>query len=332
MNRPLIELYTSGEYNRDSRNGIAEDEGTVSNVFRHIPGQRNMALRSGKSYAKTVLEQFLDRDLVRDQAVVLEIGGGEGHFADDFLSYARYRRTPIARYVMLDLNTHLLAMQKDATSRHSRNVDLDFVLADASDIPLAPGSIDIAILNEVIGDFPVIKNLPAKVVRSYPEVPSGFEASEVELLARAAELIKDYDLEMPKIAYFHLNYGAIQALFALDALLSPGGSAFITEHSCEVERTDYWDQIPGFFMPEEEWGFPDEIELPGHSEFNIKFSHLEAVARALGFEVENGLLHEFIGLMPYNFLERHDYLFTENVLQFRYLLLTKPQSSPQEIN
>ena len=70
-------------------------------------------------------------------------------------------------------------------------------------------------------------------------------------------------------------------------------------------------------------GWPREIRLTAHSEYTIRFSHLEQVARALGRKVETGSLLELIG---YSNVEKARFIFNaracstdEQALVFEFL-------------
>ena len=324
MNLP-IKLYSSSDHYRASEIGIGEsDETTFSNFFKNKPGKPNIGFTSEKSFGETVAEQFIERGILKGGMTLLEVGGGDGDFANDFLGYAISNGIK-CKYSMLDLNPGLLAKQKEKTGRHSSFTDLEFILADASiGLPPIPEGIDLAMSIEMIADLPVIKNLPSYAVRNYPNLGTHeFNEDEIRLLETAVNLIRNYDLSIPEDDVFHLNYGAIQSIFGLYKLLKPGGSAFITEYSSEVERTPYWEDVPFLSLPVARMRFPEEARFDGHSEFSVKFSHLEAVARKLGFKVKNGPLHEFVGLRPYEFLEAKGIMFEPGLLGFRYLLLTK---------
>ena len=70
-------------------------------------------------------------------------------------------------------------------------------------------------------------------------------------------------------------------------------------------------------------GWPREIRLTAHSEYTIRFSHLEQVALALGRKVETGSLLELIG---YSNVEKARFIFNaracstdEQALLFEFL-------------
>ena len=263
-----------------------------------------------------------------DSCQVLEIGGGSGELSNELLSYSKSRGINPSHYFMLDLGQYLLKTQRETTQSHSKRVCTTYTLADALKLPLAPNSIDLLVANEVIADLPVIKNLSPNDIDAFPNIPPGkYQKSEAELVIQAANIIKKYCLSIPKDGeLFHLNYGAILLLFEIQSVLKNGGAAFIAEFSSEVIRTRYWNKVPGFFALPTEMEFPVEVELDGHSEFNIKFSHLETVAKQIGFGVESGPLHELVGLKDYNLIEFKDGVMQIDpivLLQFRYLILKK---------
>lgn len=251
MSRPDIKLHTTLPYYLKDARDIEPHESTASLAFRHRPGERNPFFRSRLSYGKTVAQRFIEKGDLRSGMTVLEIGGGEGQLADEFLDYARYRKIKVKQYLLFDLNWHLLQMQRRAVGSHAERVETCPVLADALSIPFKPESIDFLVANEVLADLPVIKNLSPVEIKAYPDLPpQKFNASKRQLLAQAAQLINGYGLTMPENGeMFHLNYGAIKLLFGIHEILRTGGVAFLTELSSEIVQTEYWRQIPGFLAP-----------------------------------------------------------------------------------
>lgn len=331
-------LNTTEEFYRSSPYGIAPHETTVSHYLRH----RNIYTKKRLSYGKTIAKEFINKGVLKDGATILEIGGGEGDLARNFIEYLIKDGINILQYIMLDINPHFLSLQKNKTKKFLGNVG--FILANSlPKLPFENESIDFIIANEVIGDFPVIKNLRPKVIRDYQNIlQAEYGSDELALLEEAVNVIKKYDLQIPQRKKFSLNYGAILFLLGAFDVLKPNGSVFISEHSCEIAKTNYWEELPGLLLPHEEKGFPSRISLKGHDEYNIKFSHLEAVAERIGFKVESAALEELLELRSFGRIEEsadliinngamgnsigHQleiYDFVPTMLQFRYLLLAK---------
>jgi hypothetical protein len=79
---------------------------------------------------------------------LIEIGGGYGYLMRDFL-----RRNNTLRSTMIDLSPFLLARQQETLQEFEvQFIEGDFFEMDNSIL----SNIDLAILNEVIGDFPTV--------------------------------------------------------------------------------------------------------------------------------------------------------------------------------
>jgi hypothetical protein len=72
-----------------------------------------------------------------------------------------------------------------------------------------------------------------------------------------------------------------------------GIPAFLSEHSCDPIIPDDLSFLGQDLALD---SFPREIRLHKHSEYTIRFSHLEKVARALGREVRTGALLDLVPL------------------------------------
>jgi hypothetical protein len=202
------------------------------------------------------------------------------------------------RVVMLDLSRVLLGRQQRALNPWKERVSC--VLGDALEVLPAISGVDLFLINEMIGDLPVWTELDPK--RLPPE---------------AAALIDRYRLGIPQDGLFHFNIGAIRLV---EAICRKGLPAFLSEHCCDpVIPRDMPFLVRGLATG----GWPREIRLTAHSEYTIRFSHLEQVARAWGRKVETGSLLEFIG---YANVEKARFIFNaracstdEQALVFEFL-------------
>ena len=115
-------------------------------------------------------------------------------------------------------------------------------------------------------------------------------ASAQDLLTAALDgLVARFGLAVPREGPFHVNIGAIRLV---EAICRKSAPAFLSEHSSDpiIPR-----EMPFLAKGLEATGWPREIRLTAHSEYTIRFSHLEQVARAFGRKVETGSLLEWVG-------------------------------------
>lgn len=203
---------------------------------------------------------------------VIEIGGGYGYLMKDFLD-----RNRAVRPVMLDISPFLLQKQKETLREHNvYYAEEDFLETD----PVFLAGFELAVLNENLGDFPVLVNLNRDLFQ-----PSSRIADPI--LRLALLFFKKYDLERPE-GHFNLNIGALQALEKLCTAGVP--YIYVGEHSCEAAVPE----VLRSFIRIESTGNPERIALKGHDEYTIKFSYLENLARAFDYRSIRGSFADFI--------------------------------------
>ena len=106
-------------------------------------------------------------------------------------------------------------------------------------------------------------------------------------LEKAADYKRRFSLEFSPDET--INIGALEAVEKLCEAGVP--YIYLSEHSCEASFSDRnyprltFGPSPG----------PEKISLKGHYEYTIKFSHLEKVARGLGYRVMRG---RYIDILP----------------------------------
>jgi SAM-dependent methyltransferase len=83
--------------------------------------------------------------------------------------------------------------------------------------------------------------------------------------------------DLPEEVIF--NLGPIRFVAELWRVLKPGGHAFLSEFGIDE-------------------GWPAPVKLPGHTEYEVQYSHLRQVARWLGFQERYLSLPQFLGLKP----------------------------------
>ena len=262
-------LRSLGDYYRrrvgEARRHFDLVETTVSHLFREPHPALDGRTYGGAFRAALDREGYLERD---DR--VLEIGGGTGCFARGFAEEGDVAGAAPARpgYWIADLAPSLIEGQRRELAGRGR--DATWIRCDAQRVPLATGSWrGVVVSNEVIADFDAVRIDGGRLRRSHP------------VLREAAEVARRYDLEVADLpARRFLNLGAIRLVEELARVLAPGGRAAIAEYGRDApsEEAVLYD---GWFRK--------------HTEYSIDFRHLRRVGTALGLEVEERNLHDFLG-------------------------------------
>ncbi len=214
----------------------------------------------------------------REWGTVVEVGGGYGSLMSAFLEEADARRV-----VMVDVSPRFLHEQRKALQGVQTAV---FEECDATAYFRAlPEPVDLVIANEVLGDFPTVTGLRSDAVRA------ALEGGAADPLTRkVAEKVGRYRLDLSGAPDpFAFNLGAVEFL---EALAGRARVVFLTEHSADPVLPERYAFLP---LPDGS-GFPRRIPLKDHDEYTVKFGHLEAVARHLGFRVHRFHLAEVVGL------------------------------------
>jgi len=247
---------------------------------------------------------------------VVEIGGGYGFLMKDFLD-----RNGALEVSMIDISPFLLEKQMEALSGFNVSYrQEDFLETD----PALLGGFDLALLNENLGDFPTLTNIPSDLLSWADRGP------DYPVLEKALHYFDKYKFSPPGGETFNLNIGAIEALEKLCEAGIP--HIFLGEHSCEAP-------VPAglcTLVRITSTGNPERIRLKGHDEYTIKFSHLENVARAHGYEVTRGPFVDFVPVemtrevrsilaAPSIYGDRGEIIcqFIEDLYKYEYLFLTK---------
>jgi hypothetical protein len=265
-------LNTTEDYHRTGLDSLGW-ELTVCNALSREGGPCRRILARRESYG-TLLYRHLSRLLPMESvSSVLEAGGGYGYLMRDFLTI-----NPRLRATMLDISPRLLERQRETL----RDFTVEFVPGDF--FAMEDGffrRFDLIILNEIAGDFPAACDVPTEVL-SRPD------ARVDGLCERVRALFHRYDLERPAAPSFNFNLGALEAL---ERICRAGvDHVFVGEHSCEARVPDELRDLITQSAP----GFPERIRLRGHHEYTVKFSHLESVARAHGYDVTRGMYADFL--------------------------------------
>jgi hypothetical protein len=225
------------------------------------------ALGMTSTYGAILGDRLREKGLLRNGCRLCEIGGGYGSLMKGLLEV---HGDLVEQVAMVDLSRVLLGRQRRVLDPWKDRVG--YVLGDALEVLPAISGVDLFLINEMIGDLPVWTNL-----------------DPCQLPREALDIIERYGLVIPEEGPFHFNIGAIRLV---EMICRRGIPAFLSEHSSDpiIPR-----EMPFLARGLETGAWPREIRLTAHSEYTIRFSHLEQVARAHGWRVETGSLLEFIG-------------------------------------
>jgi hypothetical protein len=166
-----------------------------------------------------------------------------------------------------------------------REFDVKFIEGDFLEMDdWILSGVDLAILNEVVGDFPTACEVPSSML---------IECSDTEnvLFQEIRRIYNCYGLVPPVRERFAVNLGAIKAIERLCTAGVP--YIYMSEHSCEARTPE---ALKGL-MELEPTGEPECIRLHGHDEYTIRFSDLERVASYFGYTSKRGQYIDFMNLL-----------------------------------
>ncbi len=246
---------------------------------------------------------------------IVEIGGGYGTLMAALLEVLKPRQV-----TMVDISPTLLEKQQERLARQA----ISFHCKDLfSWLPTLKKPVDLLILNEIIGDFPTITGLSKGSLQDFLQKPltepktspSPADLDDRELLAEAARLIATYNLDLKDLPEtFNLNYGAL--LFIERLVNTKVSRTFITEHGCDTVLPYPFSLYPAIH-PAGDLN-PRRIQLKDHDEYNIRFAHLEQIAKALNFKVKR---FHLMDMLKFRFDDEINYLLTSQ----------RPANEEQEI-
>ncbi len=242
---------------------------TVCNMLYPEHSPCRQVIRKNASYG-TLLYEFLSEFIDITQIThIMEVGGGYGFLMKDLLQFC-----PEALVTMIDISPAMLEEQKRNVQGKITFIESDFLKVDDDILT----NMDLIICNEILGDFITVCNITKEIL----------ESSELSEIKEIRRLIAEYNLGICSEP-FNFNLGA---LLALEKMCQAGIKyIYASEHSCESEsQGDFKECVhvrPTFN--------PYEIRLFGHSEYALRFSHLEAVARKWGYTVHRGVYNDIFG-------------------------------------
>jgi len=266
----LTRLNSTADYYKSGEDSLGW-ELTVSNALHPSDSPCRKVLKKAASYGELLydhLSLFIPMGSLRN---VLEIGGGYGYVMKHFLM-----RNPSMTATMVDISPRLSGIQRQTLKGHTA----DYVIADFMELdPSYLGRKDMAILNENLGDFPTLLDVPRTIFQEPPHEP---------LERRVSELFTRYCFEAPDTDTFNFNLGAVEAVEKLCASGIP--NVFMGEHSCEAEVPEPYRRLLSISSSHQ----PERISLKGHDEYTIQFSYLEKVAAFYRYSTQRGPFADFL--------------------------------------
>jgi len=259
---------------------------TVCNMLEGKNNPCKKILKKDGTFGNHLLDYLNSKVSLNKIKSILEVGGGYGFISRDFFKFNEN-----FDITLIDISSFLLEKQRETLSdyKNAKFINKNFFDVDSTLL----NNFDLAILNENIGDFQTAINLTRTVLTD--------DVKDKNLL-KINQLIEKYSLEIPDYE-FAFNLGAIEAVEKLCSANIP--NIYISEHSAEANVPAEFQDLIKISSA----GFPEKIELKGHHEYTIKFSHLIAVAENFGYEVTRG---SYTKIVPYNHNSLVNFIFTSN--------------------
>ena len=241
-------------------------ETTVSHLFRE-PTEALGGLTYGRLLARTLKK--LGWWSPKPQ-MILEVGGGLGYVARELAAGLTAGERQETRYLFVDITRPFL--QSQLTLAREGGWVATATQANGEVLPLKDASIDLIIDNENLADMTAVR-------LSRQELTSGTATTAVhqEALGWIRKLKLPFGDDVPP--EFIFNLGPLRFLQEVWRVLKPGGRALLVEFGIEN-------------------GFSAPVKLPGHTEYEVQFSHLREAARWLGFQERYGPLPQFLSIKP----------------------------------
>ena len=260
----LADFHLRGITKRDSHFDTIET--TVSHLFRE-PSEALQGLTYGRLLARHLRRRGWWNPKPR---TILEVGGGLGYVARELAAEFSPTERDGIRYVFLDITKPFLKSQLDLGRDGGWNAR--GLQSNGEWLPLRDASIDLVIDNENLADM-----TPVQLTRAEVQSGTGASALHQEAIDWMRRIRLPLDANLPDDFLF--NLGPIRFVAELWRVLRPGGRAVLIEFGIES-------------------GWPAPVKLPGHTEYEVQYSHLRHAARWLGFQEQYFALPQFMVLKP----------------------------------
>lgn len=241
-------------------------ETTVSHLFRE-PSEALQGLTYGRLLAKHLRRLGWWSPKPR---TVLEVGGGLGYVAREMAAELSPAERQGVCYLFLDITRPFIESQL-SLGREARWA-CSGIQANAEQLPLHNASIDLVIDNENLADM-----TPVQISRTEVEAGRGTTPLHQEAIDWIRRIRLPLGTDLPQ--EFIFNLGPVRFVAELWRVLRPGGRAILIEFGIEE-------------------GWPAPVKLPGHTEYEVQYSHLRHAARWLGFQEQYFALPQFLVLKP----------------------------------
>lgn len=294
---PICEYYSTRRFHETETNPYDIIGGTMAYFLRGVKGESGF-IEGNLSFGRALGKKIAGG--VDNGSLVVNVGDGWG---DNSAGIAKelQQASKTATLVNVDLSPVLLGEQKKKAQEF---INRGFIQADGLHLPFKDESVDCLACNEVIADLPSVtidinyladiliyintvsrgsvtsKDELRQIISSY----QGVDWHHIDVLTELARVFTTYNLDLPNRAYYDkeratVNLGAILFLEEIKRVLKKDGKAWVSEHG----------HIHG-----NEW--PDDAMFHLHSEWSLKFDHLQIVAQALGFDSIVQPLAEDLGI------------------------------------
>ena len=241
-------------------------ETTVSHLFR----EPNETL-NGLTYGRVLMRQLRQLGWFNPKPkIILEVGGGLGYLARELGKEMLPFEKQSITYLSLDITQPFLKLQ--ISRAKSSGWNCTGTRANGETLPFADNSVDLVIDNENMADM-----TPVQLTKKELTEGKGDSAQHQEALDWIRRLRLPIEANPPDDVIF--NLGPIRFVAELWRVLKPGGHAFLTEFGIEE-------------------GWPAPVKLPGHTEYEVQYSHLRQAVRWLGFHERYLSLPQFLALKP----------------------------------